>query len=114
MPDRSVKTLRQSIWYQYAEIIAKRAMGPVAKKEHYGFIRKKLKDLMTGKMTWSDIIREDRQLAEGEKRCVYCGSDADLAWEHIVPESLRIKDACASCVGGGKPSLRGAGRIRSL
>ncbi len=40
MPDRSVRTLRHLIWYQYAKIIARRAMGPAAKKEHYGFVQK--------------------------------------------------------------------------
>jgi hypothetical protein len=30
MPDRDVRTLRDLIWYQYAKIIAKRALGPDA------------------------------------------------------------------------------------
>lgn len=97
MPDRDVKTLRHLIWYQYAKLIAKRALGPEAKKQHYGFVKKTLKDLMAGRMTWSDIIREDKQLVEAEKKCVYCGSEADLAWEHIVPKSLEINERCVAC-----------------
>ena len=32
MTDRDVRTLRDLIWYQYAKIIAKRALGPDAKR----------------------------------------------------------------------------------
>jgi hypothetical protein len=32
MPDREVRTLQDLIWYQYAKIIAKRALGPEAKR----------------------------------------------------------------------------------
>jgi ribosomal protein S27AE len=97
MPDRDVKTLRHLIWYQYAKIIAKRALGPEAKSQHYGFVKQTLKDLMSGRKTWSDITREDKQLVEAERRCVYCGSDKGLAWEHIVPKTLRINERCANC-----------------
>jgi len=97
MPDRSVKTLRHLIWYQYAKIIARRALGSDAKKEHYGFVKQTLKDLVACRMTWSDITREDKQLVEADKKCVYCGGDSDLAWEHIVPKSLRINERCCVC-----------------
>jgi hypothetical protein len=73
MPDRDVRTLRDLIWYQYAKIIAKRALGPGAKREHYGFVKSTLRDLQTGRKQWSDITREDWQLVESEKQCVYCG-----------------------------------------
>jgi hypothetical protein len=97
MPDRNVKTLRHLIWYQYAKIIARSALGPNAKKDHYGFVKQTLKDLMAGRKTWSDIAREDKQLVEAEKKCVYCGSETDLAWEHVVPKSLHINDRCGAC-----------------
>ncbi|HUW40403.1 MAG TPA: hypothetical protein VMV90_05295 [Rectinemataceae bacterium] len=34
---------------------------------------------------WSEILREDRQLVDAEKICVYCGAAEHLAWDHIVP-----------------------------
>lgn len=97
MPDRSVKTLRHLIWYQYAKIIARSALGPNAKKENYGFVKQTLKDLMAGRKTWSDITREDKQLVEADKNCVYCGCETDLAWEHIVPKSIQINERCGAC-----------------
>lgn len=59
MPDRDVRTLRDLIWYQYAKIVARRALGPEAKREHYGFVKQTLRDLQSGKKQWSDIAREE-------------------------------------------------------
>jgi hypothetical protein len=97
MPDREVKTLRDLIWYQYAKVIAKRALGPEAKQGHYGFIKQTLRDLQSGRKQWSDISREDWQLVESEKKCIYCGSPSDISREHLVPRTLNINERCASC-----------------
>jgi hypothetical protein len=101
MPDRDVKTIRDLIYYQYAKIIAKSAFhmpdGESAKKQHYGFIKQTFRQLQNGQKNWSKISREDWQLVEAEKKCAYCGAGEPLAKEHIVPKSLKIKPACASC-----------------
>ena len=97
MPDRSVKTLRDLIWYQYAKIAAKSAFGKDAKQKHYGFVKSMLMDLQSGKKKWSDILREDKQLVEAEKLCIYCGATDNLSYEHLVPKSLKINDRCPSC-----------------
>jgi hypothetical protein len=97
MPIRGAKTVRDIIYYQYAKIIGKRALGEEAKKDHFGFINKTYQDLKSGVKSWSDIMREDWQLVEAEKRCAYCGSTEGLAREHIVPKSLRIRPGCATC-----------------
>ncbi len=101
MPDRDVKTIRDLIYYQYAKIIAKRAFdvpdGKDAKGKHYGFIKNTFRELKSGAKSWSEITREDWQLVETEKRCIYCGSEDNLHREHIVPKSLRIRPECASC-----------------
>lgn len=97
MPDREVKTIRDLIYYQYAKIIAKSAMGPDAKKNAYGFIKTTFRQLRDDEKKWSEILREDRQLVEGEKKCAYCGATDNLQWEHIVPKSLSINDRCPSC-----------------
>jgi hypothetical protein len=97
MPDREVRTLRDLIWYQYAKIIAKRALGPDAKREHYGFVKQTLLELQSRRKQWSDITREDWQLVESEKRCVYCGSMDNLSREHLVPKTLRINEQCSTC-----------------
>lgn len=101
MPDRDVRTLRDLIYYQYAKIIARRAFsatnGIMAKSKHYGFIKKTFLELKNGKKSWSEITREDWQLVESEKKCVYCGTDLNLHKEHIVPRSLKLKPECKSC-----------------
>jgi len=101
MPDKEVQTIRDLIFYQYSKIIARRALsetnGKAAKSHHYGFIKKTFRELKSGVMSWSDILREDWQLVEAEKKCFYCGSTENLAREHIVPRSLMIKEDCATC-----------------
>lgn len=97
MPDREVKTIRDLIFYQYAKIIAKSALGLEAKKTAYGFIKNTFRQLRDDDKKWSEILREDRQFIEADKKCVYCGSDSDLQWEHIVPKSLTINERCPSC-----------------
>ena len=97
MPDREVKTIRHLIYFQYAKIIAKSAFGKNAKKTHYGFIKTTLRDFINDEKKWSDILREDKQLVEAEKKCVYCGISENLSWEHIVPKSLLINERCPSC-----------------
>ncbi len=98
MPDREVRTLNDLMNYQYAKIVACSAFGCAngveAKKKHYGFIKNTLRDLSSGRKTWSDIEREDWQLVESDKECAYCGDTTTLAREHIVPGSLLINDRC--------------------
>lgn len=97
MPDRDVRTFQDLIWYQYAKIIAKCALGPDVKQAHYGFVKQTLRDLQSGKKQWSDITREDWQLVESEKQCVYCGSIDNLSREHLVPKTLHINERCPTC-----------------
>jgi hypothetical protein len=101
MPDREVQTIRDMIYFQYAKIIARSAFkvadGEEAKKLHYGFIKNTFRDLKSGGKSWSHIEREDWQLVEAEKKCIYCSSSENLHREHIVPKSLRIKPDCETC-----------------
>ncbi len=97
MPDREVKTVRDLIFFQYAKIIGKSSFGPDAKKNAYGFIKNTFRSLRDDEKKWSDILREDKQLIEAEKKCIYCGSEKDLQWEHIVPKSLLINGHCPKC-----------------
>jgi len=101
MPDRDVKTIQDLIYYQYAKIIARRAFGAAdgkeAKAQSYGLIKNKFRELKSGAISWSEITREDWQLVEAEKKCIYCGSESDLHKEHIVPKSLKIRQECETC-----------------
>ena len=97
MPDREVKTIRDLIYFQYAKIVGKSAFGPDAKKTAYGFIKTTFREFVRDEKKWSDILREDKQLADAYKACAYCGSTSDLQWEHIVPRTLSINDRCPTC-----------------
>ena len=61
MPDRDVKTIQDLIYYQYAKIIVRRASGvsdgKEAKKQSYGLIKNKFRELKSGKISWSEITR---------------------------------------------------------
>lgn len=101
MPDREVNTIKDLIYYQYSKVIARSAFsaddGKQAKSEHYGFIKKTFRELKDGTKSWSDITREDWQLVESDKNCIFCGDDWQLQKEHLVPKSLRIKAQCRDC-----------------
>ncbi len=101
MPDRDVQTIRDLIYYQYAKIVARRAFssadGVQAKQKNYGFVKQTFLKLKSGEMSWSDITREDWQLVESDRKCIYCGCEADLHREHLVPRSIRIKPECGDC-----------------
>jgi hypothetical protein len=97
MPDRDVKTIRQQIYFQYAKIVGKSAFGADAKKTSYGFIKQTYKDFVNSEKKWSDILREDKQFIQSEKKCIYCESEHDLCMDHIVPKSLIINDRCPAC-----------------
>jgi 5-methylcytosine-specific restriction endonuclease McrA len=101
MPDKDAASLRDVIFHQYAKLITRSAFklsdSKEAKRLHYGFVRKKLRELMTGVISWSEILREDLQFVESEKKCIYCGSEENLHKEHLVPRSLKIKPECATC-----------------
>jgi ribosomal protein L37AE/L43A len=97
MPDREVKTIRDLIFFQYAKIIGRSAFGPNAKKDAYGFIKAKFRELRDDETKWSDILREDQQFVQGPRECVYCGAGDNLQWEHIVARSLVVNERCPGC-----------------
>ena len=60
MPDREVKTIKDLIYYQYAKIIAKSALGADAKASAYGFIKNTFRRLKNDEKKWPEILREDK------------------------------------------------------
>ena len=97
MPDNEVKTIQDLIFFQYAKIIAKSIFGKDAKQKNYGFIKKKFRELKSGEISWSGILREDKQLLQTEKKCIYCGSETDLSWDHIIPKTINLNSKCKNC-----------------
>jgi hypothetical protein len=102
MPPRNVRTVRQLIYWEYAKMIAGRAVGD---RRNYGFVMHCYKRLEGGQMHPSAILRENKLLMEGERVCAYCGMACpDLEWEHIIPRSRGGPDtidnmvlACPGC-----------------
>lgn len=101
MPDKSVKTIKDQIFFQYAKIITKSSFWykdcSEAKRKAYWFIKQKFNELKSWKICWSNITKEDWEFVGSEKECIYCGSKEDLQKEHIVPKSLKIKEECKTC-----------------
>jgi hypothetical protein len=80
VPPSAVKTIRDLINWQYAKIISK-SSGFYGREPQYGFVMTKFKELQSGKIKWSDILREDLKM---EKKCIYCGSNDELSKDHII------------------------------
>ncbi len=53
MPDKEVKTIKDLIYYQYAKVIARSAIGADAKKKLYGFVKVKFRELRDNEIKWS-------------------------------------------------------------
>ncbi|MGD0273330.1 MAG: HNH endonuclease [Gaiellaceae bacterium] len=83
MPPKYVQTVRQLIYWEYAQLIA-RAAGF---EGNFGFIVSRYKKLDSGEMKWSSSVRDHIREMEKERACVYCGSAEALSMDHIVPAS---------------------------
>jgi hypothetical protein len=102
MPPKNVRTIRQLIYWEYAKLIAGRAVGD---SKNYRFVMHCYKKLENGHMTPSTILRENKLLVESKKVCAYCENVCDdLQWEHIIPLSRGGPDtidnmvlACRKC-----------------
>ena len=83
MPPSYVRTIEDEIFYEYAKLISRSAMGQI----NYRFVSDRFKALKSGAITMSDTIREWQREQELEKACVYCGALEDLSADHIIPRS---------------------------
>jgi hypothetical protein len=107
-PQKYVNTVRDLIYWLYAELIAKAA----GFEGNYGFVISRYKKLKSGEMKWSSSIHDKLKEWEAGKTCAYCGKTISLSLDHIIPSSRagvdpRIKDllesednciwACKSC-----------------
>jgi hypothetical protein len=102
MPPKYVTTVRQLIYWQYAQLIAKAA----GFEGNYGFMVSRYKKLQSGEMKWSSSVRDfEKEMAKGDV-CVYCGATTTLSTDHVVPTSragvdpriVRLLDSSDNCV----------------
>ena len=82
-PPKYIKTVRDLIYWLYAELIA-RAAGF---QNNYGFVVSRYKKLKSGTMKWASTIRDHQKEWEKGKKCVYCGGTENLTIDHIIPAS---------------------------
>jgi hypothetical protein len=83
VPPKYVQTVRQLIYWEYAQLIA-RAAGF---EGNYGFIVSRYKKLESGEMKWSSSVRDHLKELEKGRVCAYCGATEALSVDHIVPVS---------------------------
>ena len=88
-PPKYVKTVKDLIYWLYAELIAKAA----GFKNNYGFVVSRFKKLKSGEMEWSSTIRDHQKEWEKGKICAYCSSTIGLTIDHIIPQSRGIIDS---------------------
>ena len=101
MPHKSVKTIKEVIFWQYAKIVSESAgMG----KQNYGMIMNTYKKLCNGSISWSSTVREWLREKEQGNVCIYCGNADKLTTDHILPRVCGGEDipdnvvsVCKSC-----------------
>jgi len=106
-------SVREVIYHHYAKLIAC-AMLDVKwqsisdenlRKRYWGLVRDRYRRFLSGEITMSSSCKEFRMLVEGAgTKCVYCCSEENLEWDHIIPLSRGGPDtpdnlvrACANC-----------------
>jgi hypothetical protein len=109
MPPATVKNVRDLIYWQYAKIIA---VSAGFHKNDYGFVTSKLKQLREKEIFWNGI-REYVKEKEKKDECIFCGAEADLTLEHLLPrhfngpnEEKNVVWICRQC-----NSSKGAKRL---
>jgi hypothetical protein len=101
-PPKYVGTVRQLIYWQYAQLIAQSA----GFADNYGFVISRYKKLLSGEMKWSSSVRDYQKELEKGRVCVYCGATRNLSTDHIVPASragvdpriARLLDSADNCI----------------
>jgi len=82
-PPKYITTVRQLIYWHYAQLIAKAA----GFKDNWGFVVSRYKKLASGDMKWSSSVRDHQKELDKGIICVYCGSAEKISMDHIIPIS---------------------------
>jgi len=80
---RHVASVRQLIYWQYANLIASSA----GFEDNWGFVVSRYRKLVSGEMKWSSTIKDYEKALETGKVCAYCGSKETMSMDHIIPSS---------------------------
>jgi hypothetical protein len=88
-PPRSVKTVRDLIYWLYAELIADAA----GFEGNYGFVVSRYKLLKSGEMVWLKHQRDYDKACKKGNVCVYCDAKEHITTDHIIPSSRAGEDS---------------------
>ena len=98
---KTFSTARELIYWEYAKLVAGRVVG---NRQQYAFVNYVFRQFSEQKMLPAAILVENKKLFLEADQCAYCGSPADLQWEHIVPLAMggpnnidNLVRACRSC-----------------
>jgi hypothetical protein len=101
MPPKSIKTIEEEIFYEYAKLVSRAAFKG---RINYGFVMDRFTALKSKTITMSGSIREWQREQEMPRVCVFCGSDKDLTTDHLIARHRGGSDAadnlvlsCKSC-----------------
>ncbi|MCE5343724.1 MAG: HNH endonuclease [Eubacteriales bacterium] len=104
MPPATVKTVKDTIFWQYAGLMTEAAVG---RRDDWGLRMSFLNKLRSGEIVWSTAVREWLLEQENPSVCIYCGAEGPLTVEHILSRSRGGEDVpenvvrvCRSCNSG--------------
>jgi len=108
MPAPEITTVRQQIAWSYANLaMADAALGEASgryEKIHYIIRNRLYHGLDSGKMSMRSLYDDERLKMTMPQACYYCGSDASLAVDHLIPrikggpdEADNLVWSCRSC-----------------
>ncbi len=82
-PPEYVVTVRDLIYWLYAELIARSA----GFEGDYIYVESKYKQLKSGETQWSSSVMGNLTKWQKGLVCAYCGEEEDLSVNHIIPTS---------------------------
>jgi len=95
LPPAYVKTIQEEIFYEYAKLISRSALGG---EISYGFVSDRFKTLRDGEITISGTNREWQREQELPQVCVFCSSPDNLQVDHLIPQSRGGSDSADNVV----------------
>jgi CRISPR/Cas system Type II protein with McrA/HNH and RuvC-like nuclease domain len=79
-----LKNIRQLIHWHYAKLMTESIFGT---RIEFARVMIEFKKLESNEKNMSELLRQNKQMLDMEKKCAYCNSDKDIQLDHIIPLS---------------------------